>query len=61
MPDAWYPYLGTADVDATTGRAKELGATVFVEPVSAPGVGRFSVLADPAGVVFGLFGRDAEG
>jgi uncharacterized protein len=54
--DVWYPYLTTADVDATTARAKELGATVLLEPISVPGVGRFSILTDPAGARFGLFG-----
>jgi uncharacterized protein len=51
----WLVYIGTNDVDATTARAKELGATVFVEPTDIPGQGRFSVLQDPAGAIFGLF------
>jgi predicted enzyme related to lactoylglutathione lyase len=55
MPDVWYPYLATADVDGSTAKAKELGATVYVEPMDVPSVGRFSVLADPAGAAFGLF------
>jgi uncharacterized protein len=58
--DAWYPYLTTGDVDATTERAKELGATVLLEPISVPGVGRFSILTDPAGARFGLFGTESE-
>jgi uncharacterized protein len=48
-------YIATDDVDATTARAKELGATVHVEPTDIPNVGRFSVLQDPAGAAFGLF------
>jgi predicted enzyme related to lactoylglutathione lyase len=55
MPDVWYPYLATDDVDGSTAKAKELGATVYVEPMDVPGVGRFSVLADPTGATFGLF------
>ena len=54
-PPHWLVYIGTDDVDATTARAKELGATVFVEPADIPNVGRFSVLQDPAGAAFGLF------
>jgi uncharacterized protein len=54
-PPHWLVYIGTDDVDATTARAKELGATIHVEPTDIPNVGRFSVLQDPAGAVFGLF------
>ncbi len=58
--DVWYPYLTAGDVDATTKRAAELGATVLMEPIEAPGVGRFSILTDPAGARFGLFKAPAE-
>jgi uncharacterized protein len=54
-PPHWLVYIGTDDVDATTARAKELGATIFVEPADIPSVGRFSVIQDPTGAVFGLF------
>ena len=54
-PPHWYPYLRTDDVDASTAKAKELGAKVYVEPMEIPGdVGRFSVLGDPTGATFGL-------
>jgi predicted enzyme related to lactoylglutathione lyase len=52
----WLTYIGTNDVDATAASAKELGATVLVEPADIPNnVGRFAILQDPAGAVFGLF------
>ena len=52
----WLIYIGTSDVDATTARAKELGGTILVEPMDIPNdVGRFSVIQDPAGAVFGLY------
>ena len=54
-PPHWLVYISTKDIDATTARAKELGATVFVEPTDIPNMGRFSVVQDPAGAVFGLF------
>jgi predicted enzyme related to lactoylglutathione lyase len=54
-PPQWYPYLATPDVDASTAKAKELGATVYVEPMEVENVGRFSVLGDPTGATFGLF------
>lgn len=55
VPPNWLPYLGTDDVDATTAKAKELGATVHMEPTDIEGVGRFSVLQDPTGAAFALF------
>ena len=52
----WLVYIGTSDVDATTARAKELGGTILVEPMDIPNdVGRFSVIQDPTGAVFGLY------
>lgn len=54
-PPHWLVYIGTDDIDATTARAKELGATVHVEPADIPNIGRFSILQDPAGAVFGLY------
>jgi predicted enzyme related to lactoylglutathione lyase len=56
-PAAWLPYLQSGDVDADFARAKELGATAFVEPAEIPGIGRFAVLADPTGATFGLWGQ----
>jgi uncharacterized protein len=53
---AWVTYIGTDDVDATASRAKELGATVVVEPMDIPGdIGRFAVILDPTGAAVGLF------
>ena len=54
-PPHWLSYIGADDVDATVARSKELGATVFVEGTDIPNVGRFAVVQDPAGAVFGLF------
>jgi predicted enzyme related to lactoylglutathione lyase len=45
----WLGYVAVPDVDATTARAQELGATVMVPPTDIPTVGRYSVLADPQG------------
>jgi predicted enzyme related to lactoylglutathione lyase len=55
VPSHWYPYIGTPDVDATTAKAKELGAQVYLEPTEMEGIGKFSVLGDPTGATFGLF------
>lgn len=51
----WLTYLATKDVDASTRAAKELGATVLVQPQDIPKIGRFSVLDDPTGAGIALF------
>jgi predicted enzyme related to lactoylglutathione lyase len=54
IPPHWNTYLATDNVDATVEKAKELGASVYVEPTDTPDVGRWAVLADPTGATFGL-------
>ena len=51
----WMAYIGTPDVDATTARARELGATIARPPADIPTVGRFSVVQDPQGASFAPF------
>jgi predicted enzyme related to lactoylglutathione lyase len=51
----WLPYLGVEDVDASTEKAKGLGAGVIVPPADIPNIGRFSVIADPTGAAVGLY------
>jgi predicted enzyme related to lactoylglutathione lyase len=58
VPSHWIAYVTTADVDATTAHAQSLGATVGVPPTDIPNVGRFSVVADPAGAHFSPFRGD---
>lgn len=53
VPSHWLVYFAAADVDASTARAAELGGTVLAQPMDFPG-GRFSVIRDPQGAVFGL-------
>jgi predicted enzyme related to lactoylglutathione lyase len=51
----WLFYFLADDVDARTRKAGEIGAKVCVEPRDIPGIGRFSVVADPCGATFALF------
>jgi uncharacterized protein len=53
-PSYWLVYFGTADADAETARATELGATTLV-PATDIGVGKIAVLQDPQGAVFALY------
>ena len=52
---SWMGYVGVDDIDTATAKAKRLGGTVYVEPRDIPGMGRFSVVADPQMAVFAMF------
>ena len=54
VPPHWMTYMQVDDVDASTAKAKTLGATIHVEPFDIPGVGRMSVIQDPQGAVFSI-------
>ena len=54
-PPHWLAYIAVSDVDATVERATELGGALLMGPQDIPTVGRFAVLADPAGAVFAAF------
>lgn len=53
VPPYWLVYFQVADVDAAAARVGELGGSVMAPPMDFPG-GRFAVVADPQGAVFGL-------
>jgi uncharacterized protein len=54
-PPHWISDVQVDSVDATVATAKKLGARVYLEPTDYPGVGRFAVLADPAGASISVF------
>lgn len=51
---AWVGYIPADDTDAETEEVRKAGGTVHVAPSDIPGVGRFSVVADPQGAAFKL-------
>lgn len=51
---AWVPYVRVEDVDAATGRARRLGASVLQERTVGP-AGVFTVIADPTGAKVALW------
>lgn len=53
VPSHWMVYFDVDDVDMTAKRAVELAGTVYVPP-SDVSVGRFAVLGDSQGAVFGV-------
>jgi uncharacterized protein len=55
VPPHWLPYFWVDDVDASAGKARQLGAKMCVEPMTLQDVGRFAVIADAQGAVFAIF------
>ncbi len=53
-PSVWTPYFSVADTDATAKKAESLGGKTMVPPTDIPGTGRFAIIADPQGAVFGV-------
>ena len=43
----WMPYVAVENADATTAKAKRLGANVMAPPTDIPDVGRFACYLDP--------------
>ena len=54
IPPNWLAYFAVDDTDAKLQKANELGATTIVPPMDIPGTGRFAVIQDPQGAVFGI-------
>jgi hypothetical protein len=54
-PPHWLMYVGAGSVDDTSRRVSELGGKVLKPAEDVPGAGRFAVVADPYGAVFGLY------
>jgi len=53
-PPNWTIYFAVDDCDGTAAAVTAAGGKVYVEPADIPGTGRFAVLADPQGAVFGV-------
>jgi predicted enzyme related to lactoylglutathione lyase len=53
MPSYWMVYFAVDDVDASFERALAGGAHEMLPPLNFPG-GRFAIVGDPQGAVFGL-------
>jgi predicted enzyme related to lactoylglutathione lyase len=53
VPSYWMIYFNAADVDGAFQRAVALGASEMVAPSDFPG-GRFAIIGDPQGAMFGL-------
>ena len=54
-PSSWLAYVMVDDVNASTAKAKGLGATILKDTTEIPGVGWFSIFTDPTGATLALF------
>jgi uncharacterized protein len=54
VPPHWSVCFAVADCDATTAKAREGGATVTMEPMDMPALGRFAGFLDPQGASFAV-------
>jgi len=50
----WLPFITVYDVDDCARLAEQLGGAVISEPFDVPNSGRFAILKDPQGAVFGI-------
>jgi len=61
IPPHWLIYFYVPDGDAAAAKAKELGANIYMGPMSIEHVGRMATIADPQGAVFSIFTPEAKG
>jgi hypothetical protein len=54
-PSFWLAYVLVDDIEASTKRAKSLGATVMKDVTEVGSFGWFSVISDPTGAHFALW------
>ena len=54
-PSAWLPYVLVKDIDASTRKAKKLGAKIMKDVTEVMGLGWLSIIVDPTGAVLGLW------
>jgi hypothetical protein len=54
-PSAWLPYVLVDDIEASTQKAKSLGAHIMRDVTEVMGMGWLSILIDPTGAALGLW------
>lgn len=53
-PPNWTIYFAADDCDAVAAATEQAGGKVYHQPTDIPGTGRFAIVADPQGAVFGI-------
>ena len=57
VPAHWIAHVYVGALKPSVQKAVELGAKVYVDEIAVPGMGAFSVIADPTGAMICLFGQ----
>ena len=57
---AWMGYIAVDDVDASAGKVKAAGGSIYRPPSEIPNIGRFAVMGDPHGAAFIIFKGSAD-
>jgi predicted enzyme related to lactoylglutathione lyase len=52
---SWLPYVGVTDIEASTQKAKSLGAEIVMDVTEVPDMGWLSIFVDPTGAMLGLW------
>jgi predicted enzyme related to lactoylglutathione lyase len=55
VPTHWLSYIAVTSADETAAKAKQLGATVTMEPFDVMDVGRMAMIQDPQGAMFAIW------
>ncbi|MDX2265627.1 MAG: VOC family protein [Hyphomicrobiales bacterium] len=59
IPPSWMPFIAVGDVDACADKAVALGGEIVAAPFDVANSGRFAILRDPQGALFGI-GRPGD-
>jgi predicted enzyme related to lactoylglutathione lyase len=54
-PSFWLTYVLVDDIEASTAKARSLGATVMKDVTEVMGMGWLSVIVDPTGAALGMW------
>ena len=54
VPPNWLVYFAVEDCDACVGKVKSLGGEIVVPATDVPEAGKFAIIEDPQGAVFGV-------
>ena len=55
VPPHWLTYISVASADESAAKAKELGASIIMEPFDVFGAGRMALMQDPSGATFAIW------
>jgi len=55
VPSFWLAYVLVDEIGAATKKAQSLGAKIVKDSVEVPGMGWFSIIADPTGAALALW------